>query len=116
MNADTETGAGAGLPALARIDTDALIRSDDPGVRVWLENGAQIRFHENEQGGIERQWFGPDAATEPRTTEVVGEASRPDTSIEGVGLDTVATYLAFEDESAARAEWGHDVVDALLGE
>lgn len=116
MDDDTGTDAGTGLPAITRIDTDALIRSDDPGVRVWLENGAQIQIHEDERGGIERQWFDPDTTAEPRTTEIVGEATRPDTSIEGVGLDTVAAYLAFEDEDDARTDWGHDVVDALLGE
>lgn len=116
MNADTGTDAGAGLPAITRIDTDALIRSDEPGVRIWLDNGAQIQLHANEHDGIERQWFSPDNTGDPRKTEVVGEASRPDTSIDGVGLDTVAAYLAFEDEADARAEWGHDVVDVLLGE
>lgn len=115
MSADTGTDAGADLPAITRVDTEALIRSDRPGVRIWFDNGARIQLHANEQGGIERQWFGPDSAGDPRKTDVVGEVSRSDTSLDGVGLDTVAAYLAFENEDDARAEWGHDAVDVLLG-
>lgn len=111
MNADTETD----LPDISRIDADARETVETPGVRIWFENGAKIQVIEDELGSAERQWFSPDQVGEPEDTRVVEDATRPEVSIAEVGLETVADYLAFEDEAELREHWGDEHVDVLLG-
>lgn len=111
MNADVETN----LPNISKIDTDALETSGTPGVRIWFEHGAKIQVIEDELGGVERQWFGPDQLGEPVSTQVIDDATNPEVSLAKVGLEIVADYLAFEDEADARENWDDKYVDVLLG-
>lgn len=112
MNADVEID----LPAISEIDTNALETVEEPGVRIWFENGAKIQAIEDEFGSVERQWFSPDHLGEPDDTRIVDDATDPDASPAKVGLETVADYLSFDDEADARAKWDDEFVDVLLGE
>lgn len=110
MNPDVETD----LPPISKIDTDARETVETPAVRIWFENGSKIQVLEDELGSVERQWFGPDHLGEPEDTRVVDDATVPEVSLATVGLETVADYLAFEDEADARENWGDEYVDVLL--
>lgn len=103
------------LPHITQIDPDALEAVDEPGVRIWLENGAKIQAIENEPGSIERQWFTPQQEGVPAVTEVTDDATESAGSSAVVGLEMIAEYLGFEGEADARERWGDECVDALLG-
>ena len=110
MNADVETD----LPNISKIDTDAR-PGGDPGVRIWFENGAKIQVIEDESGWVERQWFDPNHLGEPEAAETVDDATKPEFSIDEVGFEMVAEYIAFESEDDARENWGDEYVDVLFG-
>lgn len=111
MNADVETD----LPDLAGVDTDARETVESPAVRIWFENNAKIQVIEDKFGSVERQWFGPDHLGESEGTRIVDDATKPEVSLAKAGLETIADYLAFEDEEDARENWGDEYVDVLLG-
>lgn len=102
------------LPGISKIDTDARESFENPGMRIWFENGAKIQVVEDDQGLVERQWFGPDHIGEPEAAHTIDDAEESERTIAEVGLEMVADYIAFENETDAREHWGDEYGDILF--